>query len=482
MSNWKGGLDSISQSIKENLTKLLGRFSESKVAWEFPKIVLGVIGLMVVLGGSLYYSQTTTAAALMLNGQEIGYVASPDEGKQLVDSILVAQGDSSGLVAKTHDQIEFQDTRIRKGTLQENSVTEAKLNNLISTYFEGVQFSIENAPIAILPSEDDFQKILQSYQEIYAKPSENNTITSVEFKELISSQPVEVQRSEFSPPEMVLEALTKGHEARTEYVVQPNDSWWLIARKNDMLTKEVLAGNPGMDEDKTLQVGEKINLVKVTPYLTVVSKGIYTGTETIPFDVQSKTDYSLPSGSSVVRQEGSDGSKKVIYSYVRENGKNIEKEVLEEKVIQQPVTQVIAKGPSYAAANVALSRGSGKVSGLGWPLRGGLNSYYGYRWGSFHTGLDIDGDTGQPFVAAAGGTVSSVGWSGGYGNMILIDHGNGVATRYAHASKVSVSNGQQISKGESIGLVGSTGRSTGPHLHFEVIINGDTVNPLNYLP
>ena len=156
--------------------------------------------------------------------------------------------------------------------------------------------------------------------------------------------------------------------------------------------------------------------------------------------------------------------------------------MLEEKIIQQPVTQVIAKGPTYASANVALSRGSGKVSGLGWPLRGGLNSYYGYRWGSFHTGLDIGGDTGQPFVAAAGGTVSSVGWSGGYGNMILIDHGNGVATRYAHASKVSVSNGQQISKGESIGLVGSTGRSTGPHLHFEVIINGDTVNPLNYLP
>ncbi|HHY25192.1 MAG TPA: peptidoglycan DD-metalloendopeptidase family protein [Desulfitobacterium dehalogenans] len=483
MSNRKGGSGGIIQSIKENLTKHLERFSKAKLSSGFPKIVLGVIGLSVVLGGSFYYSHTTTAAALIVNGQEIGYVKSPDEGKQFIDHILVSKGDSSGLVAKTHDKIEFQNTRISKGTLQENYVTEDKLNNLIRTYFEGIEFSIQDTPIAVLPSEEDFNKILTSYQEIYAKPSENNTISSVEFKEGISSQPVEVQLGEFSSPEIVLEILTKGHESRTEYVVQPNDSWWLIARKNDMLTKEVLAGNPGMDEDKTIQVGEKINLVKVTPYLTVVSKGIYTGTETIPFDVVSKTDYSLPSGSSVVRQEGSDGSKKVTYSYVQENGKNIEKEVLEEKITQQPVNQVIAKGPVYASsANVALSRGTGKASGLSWPLRGGLNSYYGFRSGSFHTGLDIGGDTGEPFIAAAGGTVSSAGWSGGYGNMVIIDHGNGVATRYAHASKISVSNGQQVGKGETIGLVGSTGRSTGPHLHFEVIINGDTVNPLNYLP
>lgn len=249
-----------------------------------------------------------------------------------------------------------------------------------------------------------------------------------------------------------------------------------------MLTKEVLAGNPGMDEDTTIKVGEKLNIVKVEPYLTVVSKGIYTGTETIPFDVTTKTDYSLPSGTSVITKEGKDGSKSVTYSYVQENGKNIEKNVLEETILEKPVTQVVAKGPTYASTNVALSRGTGKVSGLSWPLRGGLTSYYGYRWGSFHTGLDIDGDTGEPFVAAASGTVSAAGTSGGYGKMIIIDHGNGVATRYAHASKLNVSVGQKVEKGETIGLVGSTGNSTGSHLHFEVIINGSTVNPLNYLP
>ncbi|AGA69327.1 metalloendopeptidase-like membrane protein [Desulfitobacterium dichloroeliminans LMG P-21439] len=458
-------------------------FSDSKVSLRSPKIVLGVIGLSAVLAGSLYYGSTTTASVLILNGQDIGYVATSDEGEQLIEHILASRGESLGSVAKTHDKIEFRDLRISKGTLQESYVTEGKLDNLIHTYFKGYQFSIEDNPIAVLSSEEEFNTILQSYQEIYTKPSANNQISSVEFRESIASQPIEVQPEEFSSPENVLELLTKGHETRKEYIAQANDSWWLIARKNNMLTKEVLDGNPGTDEDTTIKVGDKINLVKVTPYLTVISKGIYTGEETIPFDVISKTDYSLPSGSSLVRQEGSDGSKIVTFSYIQENGKNIEKEILEEKITQEPKTQIIAKGPTYVSSSkVALSRGSGKVSGLSWPLQGGLNSYYGYRWGSFHTGLDIDGNTGDPFVAAISGTVSAAGWSGGYGNMILIDHGNGVATRYAHASELYVSKGQKVSNGETIGLVGSTGRSTGAHLHFEVITNGDTTNPLSYLP
>ncbi|MDI6880631.1 MAG: M23 family metallopeptidase, partial [Desulfitobacteriaceae bacterium] len=85
-------------------------------------------------------------------------------------------------------------------------------------------------------------------------------------------------------------------------------------------------------------------------------------------------------------------------------------------------------------------------------------------------------------VAAAAGTVVSAGWDGGYGKMILIDHGNGVMTRYAHSSQLLVSVGQRVAKGQTIGLVGVTGNTTGPHLHFEVISNGSTLNPLSYLP
>jgi murein DD-endopeptidase MepM/ murein hydrolase activator NlpD len=103
------------------------------------------------------------------------------------------------------------------------------------------------------------------------------------------------------------------------------------------------------------------------------------------------------------------------------------------------------------------------------------------RYGHGHTGIDIDGDTGDPVYAAAGGTVTFAGYTGGYGKCILIRHSNGLTTRYAHCSSISVSSGEKVSGGENIGRVGSTGRSTGSHLHFEVISGGSTRNPLNYL-
>ncbi|HHY26366.1 MAG TPA: M23 family metallopeptidase, partial [Desulfitobacterium dehalogenans] len=126
-------------------------------------------------------------------------------------------------------------------------------------------------------------------------------------------------------------------------------------------------------------------------------------------------------------------------------------------------------------------RGSGLVPGLVRPYGGYVSSYYGYRGSEFHTGIDYAGSTGDPFVAAAAGTVIFAGKQGNYGNSILVDHGNGIQTRYAHASKLLVNVGRSVSQGETIGLVGSTGRSTGSHLHFEIIVNGDTVNPANYV-
>lgn len=444
----------------------------------------GITLTTLLIGGAIYLQVTVSATVLLVNDQQIGLVSTPEDGRKIIQSILATKGELVGQVAKTHDKIDYKTLRIKKGVFLQNQLSEKELQNLVSTYIEGYELNIANETIAVLASKEDLDHVLQTYQELYAMPSENNKISSVEFNESPLSKQVEVQPEEITSFDKVLTLLKEGKQSKKEYVVQPNDSWWLIARKNDMKTKEVLAGNPGKTEDSTLQVGQKINLVSVTPYLTVISKGVYTGTETIPFDVVSKTDYNVASGQTVVKQQGSDGSKTVTYSYVQENGQNVERKVLEETITRNPVNQIIAKGPSRTPVTVAYStsRGSGEVSGLGWPLRAGINSYYGYRWGSFHTGIDIAGDKGDPFIAAADGKVTTAGWGGGFGNMILIDHGNGVVTRYGHATKLLVSVGQQVSKGQTIGLVGSTGRSTGPHLHFEVIVNGDTVNPLNHLP
>ena len=121
------------------------------------------------------------------------------------------------------------------------------------------------------------------------------------------------------------------------------------------------------------------------------------------------------------------------------------------------------------------------ASGLIWPVNGPVVSPFGYRWGRLHAGIDIAVPSGTPIHAAAAGTVVLAGWTGGYGNYTCIDHGGGLATCYAHQSSFAVSSGASVAQGQVIGYVGCTGHCFGPHLHFEVRINGNPVDPLGYL-
>ncbi len=154
---------------------------------------------------------------------------------------------------------------------------------------------------------------------------------------------------------------------------------------------------------------------------------------------------------------------------------------------------IVERQREIEAAREAARRAAGIVGQqsapgvLAWPVSGTITSPFGYRRNpfggglEFHQGLDIAAPTGTTVTAASSGTVISAGWYGGYGNYILIDHGGGMATGYGHLSQIFVSAGQQVQKGQAIGAVGSTGMSTGPHLHFEVRLNGKPTDPAAYL-
>lgn len=143
-------------------------------------------------------------------------------------------------------------------------------------------------------------------------------------------------------------------------------------------------------------------------------------------------------------------------------------EELEELIRRNRATPVMASAPSTA--------------GYVWPVCARVTSEYGRRWGRMHRGVDVDGSTGDPIGAAKEGVVIFAGWQGGYGRLTLIDHGDGVVTAYAHQSSQRVAAGQRVVRGERIGAVGNTGRSTGSHLHFETRVNGAAVNPRRFLP
>jgi len=136
-----------------------------------------------------------------------------------------------------------------------------------------------------------------------------------------------------------------------------------------------------------------------------------------------------------------------------------------------------------AAQACAGSTGTGQPSAAGfvWPCEGVVVSGFGVRWGRMHEGIDIACAYGAPVHAAATGTVIYAGWMQGYGNLVVLDHGNGISTAYAHASAILVSVGQSVGQGGEVSLVGATGHATGPHLHFEVRVNGVAIDPLSYL-
>ncbi len=152
-----------------------------------------------------------------------------------------------------------------------------------------------------------------------------------------------------------------------------------------------------------------------------------------------------------------------------------------------------AAAAAAAAARAAAPRSSGGATSappatttssggaFGWPVSGPVTSPFGWRWGRMHEGIDIAVPYGTAIGAAGSGTVIYCGWMSGYGNLVAIDHGSGLSTAYGHQSSIAVACGQQVSRGQTIGYVGSTGHSTGPHLHFEVRVNGSPVDPLGYL-
>ena len=144
--------------------------------------------------------------------------------------------------------------------------------------------------------------------------------------------------------------------------------------------------------------------------------------------------------------------------------------------IQAAQASAPASAPAYSAPS-----GTPSAAGFIWPVHGVVTSGFGWRWGRMHEGIDIAVGSGTPVVAAAAGTVILAGWMGGYGNLVVVDHGNGIATAYAHNTSIAVAVGQTVGQGQLVAYSGNTGNSTGPHVHFEVRVNGSAVDPFGYL-
>jgi len=280
--------------------------------------------------------------------------------------------------------------------------------------------------------------------------------------------------------------LTSEAVVKKTYTVVAGDTLSTIALKNDMTTSELRGMNPAYAKTDMVRIGDVLTVQRPQPFLRVKVIKTIRYKETIDYKIKTIYNDSKYVTYSKIKTKGQEGSQNVVAEITYMDGVESGRRVISTKVTKEPVTQVVERGTKkvVASGGNTVVQGDGVTTGnMLWPVPICHNMSRGYFRG--HYAIDIcNGPVtvrNKPAVAADGGTVVYAGWYYGYGNYVRIRHANGLETTYAHLNSISVVKGQQISRGQRVGLIGSTGNSTGPHLHFEVIRNGVKVNPLNYV-
>ncbi|NLF34700.1 MAG: M23 family metallopeptidase, partial [Clostridiales bacterium] len=256
------------------------------------------------------------------------------------------------------------------------------------------------------------------------------------------------------------------------------DTFGAIAKASSMTMAELQALNPDININK-LSIGQLLTVKETIPYLSVCTVDDVVYTEPIECPVKEVEDPSMYQGDSKVLEAGVPGEALVEASVTYVNGKEQERTIHCSTTLCEASTKVVAVGTK--------ARPTWHPNGyFVWPCSGRISSRFGYRsiFGSysFHSGLDIATSYGSSIRASDGGTVTFSGWKGSYGKLVIVNHGNGFQTYYGHCSSLLVGVGDKVYQGQTIAKVGSTGRSTGNHCHFEIKVNGTSVNPLSYLP
>lgn len=265
----------------------------------------------------------------------------------------------------------------------------------------------------------------------------------------------------------------------TTYTAKAGDTVDSVSQSFAMSADSLKDANGGLSG--TLNAGELLRVRDTEPNLSVELIRTVTYETVIPYTTITQLDDTRYTDYTVVQTEGSDGRETCVDIVHTVNGRETKREAVSRTVTAEAVNKVILTGTQKRPEHE-----KGVPSGtMTWPVPSlhTITTYFEWRWGSFHTGIDISGSGayGCTIVAADGGYVTLSGWNDGYGECVIIDHGNGFKTLYGHCSSLLVSPGEAVAKGQAIARVGSTGYSTGAHCHFEVILNGTQVDPFNYV-
>lgn len=488
VDKWRKSIIKVEKSV-ENYFFLRG--ITIKKVW-LPAAAGILCGAMLIVGASTIKANAVDslpvveenlieAYAVYYRGKHIGIIENKEQADAILNSIQADFQQQYDMETILNEDIELEEILTENNFLSNLSDIKKTISKNIDVQVKASVLEINGKEVAVLKDEEIINYILEKIQEPYKKAAleKGNKLIEITFEEDVKVKPVYKSYSMIEDGESVYQKLMGETEEKKTYTVQEGDTLWDIARNHDMTVEDILAANASLTESDLLKIGMELNLMVPEKQLNVVTVEEIKYTEKIPYKTETQKSSSMYTNQTKVVQEGRDGEQEVVAQVKKYNGIEKVREIISQTVTKEPVNKIVMKGTKTPPSAVVASRGSGAFI---WPTRGSVSSRFGRRWGRHHEGIDIANSKGTPIYAADSGTVTFAGYnSGGYGNLVKISHGNGIETRYGHMSSIVVSRGQKVSKGQLIGYMGSTGRSTGSHLHFEVRINGSAVNPLKYL-
>ena len=428
-----------------------------------------VIGFFVFAVILAVVSNVKVGYAVVFNNKTIGYVAQKDVTRAKIDNIYKEITDSVEEDAVVDVTAELVPAFAPNSKFVDEEDVEDIIKSELSYYVDGTSVYIDGVFAFGAKDEAEAKSILDAYQK---KVCGGGTIISSECENEISFKEEKVVYTQQLDKDAALMRLAGTDSKDGLHTVVEGETLWSIGIENDISTDHLMSINNL--ETEILQIGKVLRVKYPEPLMDIKVVKDITYTEYHPYETEKIYDKSLNQGTYSTQQKGSNGETRIRATVTYINDHEIEREITEKTVISEPVNEILRVGTKPKPKTAATGKFARPVSG------GYVSSSFGNRSRGYHTGIDWALSYGSPIYASDGGTVTVSGWGGGYGKMIKINHGNGYETLYAHCSKLVVSSGKKVAKGQLIGYVGSTGNSTGPHLHFEIRKNGSYLNPAKY--
>jgi len=475
------------KKLHKKFHNLFGSFAASPRKMKQATFAVGGLLVLVLIVLSLFniieaVKVGKKAYAIMVDDRQVVMVSNQKVANAILEGYFNDQGKlSDGREVYIKERIDIVETRTGGADCLKKEEAEDIFCAAVTPMVVATAIQVNNVNVVYVGSEKEANTVLDNLKKEFIPDDEDFTVVDVKFRENVEVVTAYVELNKLQTKQGALEYLlsTQNQEVET-HTVKSGESLWTIARDYSTTVAALQEANPGVNPD-ALKLESELKLTKTVDIITIVTVIQKTQVNKIAYKTTYVTDRNLSAGVEKVTQQGKTGEEEVELQVVWENGKEVSSTRLSSVVLTAAVNKVITRGKAVTVASRSGSTGSGSGSII-WPIKGKITSRFGYRSRGYHTGIDIDGSTGDPIKAAAAGTVLYAGWCGNYGYFIKIDHGDGLQTAYAHLSKMYVSVGDTVNQGEKIAAMGNTGNSTGSHLHFEVLINGRQVNPLKYLP